>query len=141
MANEIAGYKARLKLSTSTGGSVSALASLRNFRITHSMNPIDVTTHESSGISDFIAGVSQWDGSAELFSVTSNATHKAVFDVLSGKTKVDGEFLPTGSSSDGYYSGSLFVTSWGLNSPETDGLGASVNFQGTGALTRSSSST
>lgn len=141
MANEIAGYKARLKVSTSTAGSVAALASLRNFTINAQLNPIDVTTHESSGISDFIAGVSQWSGSAELFSVTSNATHKGVYDVLAGKIKVNGEFLPTGSSSDGLYSGELFITSWGLNSPENDGLGASVSFQGTGALTRSSSST
>jgi len=141
MANEIAGFKARLKLSTSTGGSVTALASLRNFQISGTMNPIDVTTHESSGISDFIAGVSQWSGSAEVFKVVSNATHKAVYDVFSGKTKVDGEFLPTGSSSDGYWSGSLLISGWTLNSPENDGLGASVSFQGTGALTRSSSST
>lgn len=141
MANEIAGFKARILLSTATGGTAAALANLRNFTIDYTMGTIDVTTHQSSGIREVIAGISQWAGGAEVFSVTSAATHKAVFDVLVGRTKIDMEFYPTGSSSDGYFSGSGFVSGWNLDSPETDGLGVSVSYEGTGALTRSSSST
>jgi len=141
MANEIAGYKAVLLFSTSTGGTKTDIASLRNFTINHTLGTIDVTTHESSGVRALIAGVSEWSGSAETLHVTSNATHKAAYDVLVNKTKVDTEFYPTGSSSDGYWTGECFITDWSLSSPDTDANAASISFEGTGALTRSSSST
>ena len=76
MANEIAGFKGVLLLSTSTGGTKTDIASLRNFSIDHSLSTVDVTTHESSGARVLIAGVTQWSGSAETLHVTSNATHE-----------------------------------------------------------------
>ena len=141
MANEIAGYKGELLFSTATGGTKTAIASLRNFSIDHSHDPVDVTTHESSGVRTFIKGVTQWSGSAETLHVISAATHKAAFDVLTNGTKVDAEFYPTGSSSDGYWTGECFLTSWGFASPEEDANAVSISFQGNGALTRTSSST
>jgi predicted secreted protein len=141
MANEIAGYKAVILFSTSTGGTKTDIASLRNFSIDHSLSTIDVTTHESSGVRALIAGVTQWSGSAETLHVTSNATHKAAFDVLTNKTKVDTEFYPTGSSSDGFWTGECFLTGWSFSSPEEDANAVGITFEGTGALTRSSSST
>ena len=141
MANEIAGQKGVILFSTSTGGSLTDLASLRNFEISREMDTIDVTSKESSGIRAFVAGHSQWSGTAETLHVTSNATHKAAYDLLNARTKADTEFYPTGSSSDGYWTGEMFITGWSLSSPMEDANAANITFQGTGALTRSSSST
>lgn len=141
MANEIAGYKGVILFSTSTSGSLSDLASLTNFSINVQRSVIDVTTHESSGTRDVVGGVLQWAGSAETLHVTSNATHKAAYDLLVGNTRALTEFYPTGSSSDGYWTGSMHITGWDLSSPNADANAANVSFEGTGALTRSSSST
>ena len=138
----IAGYKGVFGFSTSsTGGTISELGELRNFSVTFEHTEIDATSHESSGFREVIGGIASWSGDAEHLHVMGNATHKAVFDLLSGKTKVDMEFFPTGSSSDGYYSGDGYFTNWNLSSPNEDALATNISFVGTGALTRSSSST
>ena len=64
----------------------------------------------------------------------------AVFDLIRSKTLVDMEFVPTGSSSDGYYNGQAFFTDFELSSPNEDALATSLSFVGTGALTRAASS-
>jgi hypothetical protein len=64
----------------------------------------------------------------------------AALDLLLGRTKIDAEFIPTGSSSDGYYDGQMFFTSWELSAPNDDALAQSLAFVGTGALVRQSSS-
>ena len=141
MANEIAGYKGVFGFSTSTGGSITELGSLRNFALDVNHAPIDVTTHDSSGHKDFIGGISEWSGTADYLHVTGTAGHKAIGDLLGTKTKVDVQFYPTGSSSDGYWSGNMYFSNWGISSPNEDALSANVGFQGTGVLTRTSSST
>lgn len=137
----IAGYKAALHFSTSTGGSVSRLAELRDYTLTLEHAEIDGTSHDSSGTREVIAGTNSWNGSAELLTVMANATQKAVFDLLTAKTKIDAEFYPTGSSSDGYFSGQAFFTTFELSAPNEDALATNINFVGTGTLTRTSSST
>lgn len=137
----IAGYKGVVTNSTSTGGSVTALAEVRDFTISVEHTEIDATSHDSSGSREVIAGTDQWSGTADMLHIQSNATHKAAFDLLVAKTKADFEFYPTGSSSDGYYSGSGYFTGFELGSPNEDALNTRVSFVGTGALSRSSSST
>lgn len=141
MAGEIAGYKADLMFSTSTSGSVTKLAGLTNFSINLANDPIDVTTFDSSGAREFVYGLDGWDGTAEVAMVTTNATHKNFVDMLLGRLKGNIEFFPSGSSSDGYYSGSVLMTGWNLSAPMEDKLGLSVAFRGTGVLARTSSST
>lgn len=139
--NALAGYKAKLMFSTSTGGSVTALAELRDYTLSLEHSEIDATSHDSSGTREVIAGTDQWSGSAEVLHVMSNATHKNAFDLLTGKTKFDMEFYPTGSSSDGLFSGSAFFTTFEMGAPNDDARAVNVSFVGSGALTRSSSST
>jgi hypothetical protein len=104
-------------------------------------NEIDATSHDSSGTREVIQGVDQWNGTAELLHVQTEATHQELFDVLLGKTLIDFEFVPTGSSSDGSYSGTGFVSGYDVSSPGEDALGASLSFVGSGQLVRNSSST
>ena len=93
------------------------------------------------GHRDKVAGIQQWSGTAEYLQVMSNAGHKSVADVMLGRVRVDGYFYPTGSSSDGYFNGDMYLTGWGLAHPNEDALAANITFEGTGALTRTSSST
>lgn len=140
-SNGIAGFKGVLALSTANASSASDIAEIRNFNISMTMATIDVTTHDSSGHRDIVAGVESWSGTADYLQVMASTDHKAIFDVMAGRTQVDAEFYPTGSSSDGYFSGDIYLTGWDLSSPNEDALATNITFEGSGALTRSSSST
>lgn len=135
----IAGYRALLAISTSTAGSVSTIAELRDYTIDVSHQEIDVTSHDSSGSREIIAGIDQWSGSGEISYVISNQNHKDMFDVMVNKTKVLFEFYPTGTSGDGWFNGEGYVSNFSMSAPTEDALAASVNFTGNGALTRNSS--
>ena len=139
--NAIAGYKGVMAASTSTGGSFSEIAEVRNFSITVEMAEIDATSHDSLGHREVIAGTNSWSASADLLHVQASTDQQAIFDVLVGKTKLKSEWYPTGSSSDGYYTGEGFFNNWELGSPNDDAATVSVAFVGSGALTRSASST
>ena len=141
MANEIAGYKGVFGFSTSTGGTIREVGSLRNFSIDQTHATINVTSHDSSGHKEIIGGITEWSGTAEFMYVTASTYHKALADLVGTKVKVDSEFYPTGSSSDGYWSGTMYFTNWGLNSPNEDVLASNVSFEGTAVLARTSSST
>ena len=137
--NSLAGYKALLTISTASGQAKTRLAELRDYTMTLEHAEVDATSHDSSGTREVIAGTDNWTGSAELLHVQAEATHKELFDVLAGKVKVDFEFAPTGSTADGSYSGSGFITNFELGAPNEDALNSNVSFVGTGALTRNSS--
>lgn len=138
-SNGIAGYKGIFALSTANGSTVRDLAEVRNFTIDVTMGEIDVTTHDSSGYRDVIAGIVAWSGTAEYLNVQTSTYHKAVIDGLLNKAQIDAEFYPTGSSGDGYFSGDCFITNWTLGAPNEDALAVNISFVGTGTLTRTSS--
>jgi TP901-1 family phage major tail protein len=138
----VAGYKALLLASTASGQTAAQLAELKDYNIDVSHAEIDVTNHDSSGTREIIAGIDQWTGGGEINYVTSSsgANHAALYDVLVNKVQVDFEFLPTGSSSDGYFSGTGYVSGFNMTAPTEDALNASLTFAGNGAFARSASS-
>jgi hypothetical protein len=137
--SSIAGYKGVAAFSTATGQAVTGLVEMRNFNLTAEHAEIDATSHDSSGDREVIAGTGNWSGTVEFLHVQAEATHQELVDVLLARTKIDAEFYPTGSSSDGYYSGSGYFNSWELASPNDDAEAANAALVGTGALTRTSS--
>lgn len=133
----VAGYKGVFAASTAApAGTVTKLGEVRNFELTMDHAPIDATSHDSSGDKEVIAGVGSWNGSAEFLHVQADTEQQEAHDVLAGRTKVDFEFYPTGSSGDGYYHGDGFFTGWSLASPNEDAAAVNVGFEGTGALAR-----
>lgn len=139
----VAGYKGAFFFSTSTSGTETRAVEVTDFTLTGEHAEIDATSHDSSGTREVIAGIDSWSGSAEALHVMSSGaagTMNAALDVLLAKTLVDFEFIPTGSSSDGYYAGSGYFTNWELSAPGEDALATSLSFVGTGALTRAASS-
>lgn len=138
-SNAIAGFRGFLQTSTATGQAKTTIAEVMDFTVNVEHAEIDVTSHDSSGTREIIAGVDQWNATGELLHVMAEATHQDLFDVMVGKTLVDFEFLPTGSSSDGTYSGTGFVSSYEINAPIEGALGANFTITGSGALVRNSS--
>lgn len=136
----IAGYKGVLTISTSTGAG-SEIAEIRNFSVSAEHAEIDATSHDSSGDREVIAGVGSWSMTADYLHVQGSTDHQAIFDLLAGRTLALTELFPTGSSSDGYYSGLGFMGSWELSAPNDDAAAANISFVGSGALTRTSCST
>jgi predicted secreted protein len=132
----VAGYKGKVLASTESTGGVTSIAEVKNFNLTAEMAEIDATSHDSSGDREVIGGTGSWSGTAEYLQVMANATHQEAYDVLVGRTLVAFEFYPTGSSGDGYYSGTGYFNNWELASPNDDALAVSVSLVGTGALSR-----
>ncbi len=139
MSNALAGYKAFLSLSTATGQSKTRIVELRDYTMSPTHAEIDATSHDSSGDREIIAGTGAWSGTADLLHVTAEATQQEAYDVLVARALIDFEFVPTGSSSDGTFSGSGFVTGFDLSAPNDDASNTSLTYQGSGALTRNSS--
>lgn len=132
----VAGYKGIFKSSTAAGGGKTTLGELRSFSLSVEHAEIDATSHDSSGDREVIAGVGSWSGSAEALHLQGDTEHNELFDVLVNRTKVDFEWYPTGSSGDGYYSGSGYFSSWEVSAPNEDAAAVNVGLVGTGALTR-----
>lgn len=129
-----AGYTGIIKFSTSTGSSLATLAEMREFSITVTHGPFDATSHDSSGWREKVKGIREWTGSAEHVYVDDNATQEALFNALSGGTKVDIAAYPVGSSSGSHWTGSGFITNWELSSPNEDIHLTNVDFEGTEAI-------
>jgi len=132
----VAGYRGKVLASTTSTGAVTAIAEVKNFSLTVEMAEIDATSHESSGHREVIGGTNSWSGSADYLQVMANATHQETYDMLVTKTLSTFEFYPTGSSGDGYYTGTGYFTNWELASPNDDALAVSISLVGSGALTR-----
>ena len=137
----IAGFKGALYTSTSTSGSVAKIAEIREWTISGEQDPIDVTSADSSGDREYIPGLRGWTASAEHLYAGDSTGQTQLFDMVTQGIKGTLEFYPQGSST-GFpiYSGQAFMTSWELASPNDDAAAVSVEWQGDGALTASSSS-
>ena len=134
----IAGYKALVKTSTSsTGGTLTQIAELRDYTLTASHDTFDATSHDSSGERERIGGITGWTGSAEALFVDDDASQRQMFEALNGQTKVDFSFMPIGSSSGDHWVGSGFITGHGLTGPNEDAAAMSIEIEGTGVLTLS----
>lgn len=137
----VAGFRGFLLTSTATGQAKTKIAELMDFTVNTEHAEIDVTSHDSSGTREIISGIDQWSATGEMLHVMTEETHQELYDVMVGKTLVDFEFIPTGSSSDGSYSGTGFVSGFEVNAPMDGALGANLTITGSGALVRNSSST
>ena len=136
----IAGYKGVFLLSTSTGGTPADVAEIRNFSISVEHAEIDATSHDSSGDREIIGGIGSWSATAEYLHVQANAGQILLFDSLKARNKILAEFYPTGSSSDGWYHGEGFLTSFELGSPNDDAAATNIGFAGSGVLQLTTSS-
>ena len=135
----IAGYKAIVKTSTAAGQSQSKIGELRDYTLTGTHDTFDATSHDSSGERERIGGITGWTGSAEALFVDDDASQRQIFNALTGQTKVDFSFMPIGSSSGDHWTGSGFITGHELTGPNEDAAAMSIEMEGTGVLTLTTS--
>ena len=133
------GYKGILKLSTAASGTEAKIANILDMSIDASHTTIDATNHDSSGERARIGGITEWSGSMTFQWSDDSTAQIPVYDVLAGKTLVDVQYMPVGSSSGDHWEGDCFITSFNLSSPNEDVTTIDASFDGTATLTYSSS--
>lgn len=127
--------------SGATASSTDALIEIRNIRLRVSHDQIDASSNDSSGWNEAIRGQRGWTGTAEtLYTASSSNPARIMADAILNDYALAGRFFPsTAASATHNYSGTLHITDFEIGG-DTQGLhGYSLSFQGTGALTYSTS--
>lgn len=113
-----------------------AIEDLQNCSITVNVETIDVTTKDSNGWRELIAGVGSWSGSGDsLVDKTATEGYEEQYDDIIAKTAVTIKFT-TQETGDTYWEGPAILTSWELSGGTEEALSVSYSFEGTGQLTK-----
>lgn len=109
----------------------SKIAELANWNLDLGADDIDVTSFDSEGWKEFLAGLKEWSGSAEgNFDPTDTNGQKAILNAwLNGEAVT----LDLKVNSTITFSGSALVKP-SIETPIDDKVSFSFDFQGTGAL-------
>lgn len=125
-----------------------AVLAVRNFSIEMTEDTIE-TTVMGTDVRTFVGGLSAFSGSADVYFDSSDYdTNEASFNPtagLVGASGVTGKFYvlldATGSNADQAFTGTIIVTGYTVNSSMDGMVEASLSFQGSGAVTYSTSNT
>lgn len=135
----ITGNNGVIKVDASVGGSITAIANVRNFSIELTRDTIETTTM-GVDVRTYVNGLSSWSGSADIYfdpaaSTGTIATH-AVLNPTSG-TVGQGTLSFEGilNSTAGTFGGEIIITGFTVNSTMDGMVEASISFQGSGACT------
>lgn len=121
---------------TGTGGAVklgtNKIAEISNWSLDLGADDIDVTSFDSDGWKEYLAGLKEWSGSIEgNFDSTDTAGQKAILNAWLNGTKLSFTFEVSAGvtfTGDAYVKPSIEV-------PVDDKASFSCDIQGTGALT------
>ena len=134
---------------TGNNGAISingvAVAAVRNFSLEMSEDTIETTTM-GTDVRTYVAGLSTFSGSADIYFDNSDFdTNETTFNPtagLVGASGVAGKFYVdyvSGAGSDNAFTGNIIVTGYTVNASFDGMVEASISFQGTGALTYTTS--
>ena len=108
------------------------VAEIANWSLDLGADDIDVTSFDSDGWKEFLAGLKEWSGSMEgNFKPTDTTGQKAILAAWAAGTPVTFTFKVSSTVS---FSGDAFVKP-SIEVPVDDKATFSCDFQGTGALT------
>lgn len=112
-----------------------------NTSLSINMDTIDTTTKDASGWASYMGGLNSWEMSGDaLYSMASGSEDTIaidLFDAMLAKTLCTTMIYPTPySAGDYYWSGSGYITSLELSAGVEDVAAYSFNFQGTGKLSK-----
>ena len=114
-----------------------AIAEIRSYTIDETGDTIEDTTMGDTART-YKAGLKDFTGSVDVYWDETDTTGQGALTVGS---EVTIKFYPEGTTSgDTYYSGSAIVTGLTINGSFDGMVEASINVQGTGALTKSTAS-
>jgi TP901-1 family phage major tail protein len=98
---------------------------------------IDITTKGSGGDTDNLPGLRDWSVDVEgLVALDSTYNAETIDGYRTGRTKVMLKFS-TNTSSDGYWHGYAYLTSFSMSAPMEDKVTFSASFTGTDSLSLS----
>ncbi len=135
----ITGNNGVIKVDASVGGSITAIANVRNFSIELTRDTIETTTM-GVDVRTYVNGLSSWSGSADIYfdpaaSTGTIATH-AVLNPTSGTVGQSTlSFEGILNSTAGTFGGEIIITGFTVNSTMDGMVEASISFQGSGACT------
>jgi predicted secreted protein len=116
-------------------GSV-VVAELTNCELTATTNMFEVTSKESGGLKEILAGNSEWSATADINVdfVSSNWDAADMWAAWSAKTALS-ITITNGVTGDKQFAGTAYVDNVTYTGPQGDKASGTVSFAGTGALT------
>jgi len=129
----LTGESGKVMFGDDSGGASTQVAEVRSWTVEHTKDVIENTSmSEAGGHRTYLSGLSQFTGTMECMYDTAQ-TSPAVFDPANDAA-LSVEFFPNASSGVKYV-GDVIVTSVSRTASFDDLVTATVNFQGSGALT------
>lgn len=113
-------------------------------KVSHSTNcsleinneTIDVSTKDSGGWRDILAGMRSWSMSGDFFQAEDGTLNfEDAFDDVNGRTSVTAR-ISTAVTGDVYYEGTAYVTSISMSGGVEDAHVYSMSLEGTAALSK-----
>lgn len=116
------------------GATPNKVAEISNWSLDLGAENIDVTTFDSNGWKEYLAGLKEWSGSAGgNFKFTDTNGQQAIYNAWLNGTTLAVE-LRLGTTSP-KFTGTVLITGISVESPVDDKAAINFDFQGTGALT------
>lgn len=131
-SNAIPGFEAQIYYSMDGATTKTKLAEMREAEFTVETDAIDVTSHDSEGWREFIAGLSQWGITAERLYTPDKATQGDLWVMMLSKAKIDIYFRPKDLAGDIQWQGKAILINHSESNPNDDAAMNSVEFQGCG---------
>lgn len=136
----LAGRFGSIRASTASTATTAqtAIAELVNYRITVDRGLIPVTSHDSSGWEDNIAGIASWNGTADVIYLSTGAGQTIVRGALTTATPnlVHFTFKQTTSNTSKKWNGSGYVTSFDISHGTDEAVLGTIAFRGARPIVR-----
>lgn len=131
----LAGRRGSIALSATSTGTVSEIAEVRNWEINPSQEHIDVTSFDSGGNAEFIAGRKSWTASIGALFVSTEADQNIVREMFSsGGIKKWFSLFPSTTKTT-KWTGYAFVQNYRVGAADDNSpVLFDVSLQGTGAF-------
>jgi TP901-1 family phage major tail protein len=120
-------------LKIKSGETFVVLGGQRGATLNRSAETMDVTTKDSGGWKENLAGLKEFSIDADGLIVESNTAYQALEDAFNDGTAIDVELS---TPNDTTYTGKVLVTDFPIELPYDDTVTYSVTLTGTGALTK-----
>jgi TP901-1 family phage major tail protein len=115
-------------------GSAVKIAQVRDATLSIEASEIDVTSFDSNGWVENIAGLKSWSVDAEALFDPADASQQDVYDALVEGTALSIQLFPKDAASQKGYAGTVIVTSFEVGVPLDDAVTVSLTLTGSGAL-------
>ena len=116
-------------------GTPTAMGSEQNTVLTRNHTPIDVTDKGSDDWEENLAGLRNWTLENNGFYITNDTAYEALETAYEDNTPVDVKLRDTNNNDQ--WTGSAYITSLQLSTPNPEAVQQAISLKGTGALARS----